>query len=151
MDTNTNTTVVNLTAFIIPNPAAKLKEFGKSSRNHLIAPCTVLGIPASNDPEEKWINMWILGDDPKNDNFSCHGYSDHYVSDLGLEYYKKPTPEFFAPKYIPLNVLREIKEGDTKEFESWNGVKVRITFEQKGHRYERHGKFEETLRNIGGF
>ena len=148
MDTNTNTTV-NLTVFVIPNHSSTFKEIHCTDKNYCLSQCTVLGVPCSNDPNEKWIQVWISGDiNEENDNFSAHGYSGHYRKDLDVDWVKKPTAEASAPHRLPLSFLKNAKEGEVRALEAWNGAKVLLKFEQRGHRYERFGNFEDVVRYV---
>lgn len=147
---DTNTKAVELNCFIIPNRATKFKDIVLGSEKiRLLTTCTVIGVPCSNDPDEIWVQVWISGNNKENDNYTDHTYPEEEREALQIpKWAKKPDDVVFAPHHLPLSVLKHVKEGTTLEFTGWYGTKVRMTFKQKGYRYERFGNFEDVLQHV---
>ena len=89
-----------------------------------------------------WIQVWCYDDE--NDNLTDHGIpSDHMLAFIGNDHYEK-----HAPRAVPYEFVKDMKEGDRKStFIKNNGDTIEIEWvaEQLGHRYSRFGKFQDVV------
>lgn len=140
-----STPVTNCTCFIIPNGADRFKAC--YSRDDYEVQLKTLGISKPDD-EEPMFQTWFFSD--ANDNHTCHGWGEELCARFGIGYDPKhPTyMEYDAPSRMPYSVLKDVKEGDVKEFTAPSGAKIRVKFEQLPWRYGRHGRFEEVVNNL---
>ena len=153
-ETAINENTLNIGCFVVPNGPMDfdwMKEhytpkFVDMMRKDTYGPLDTLGIPHKED--EKYIEVWFYADG--HDNLTDHGYGKELSEFLGLEYNARYSTcnKLSAPHHLPYNILKDVKEGDVKTFTTKNGKTVKITFQQKGHRYSNLGNFEDLVQQI---
>jgi hypothetical protein len=84
------------------------------------------------------VQVWFL--DPKQEN-PVGGHSN--LNDHGY-FLADDCVLYKFPSYIPLSLIKRLKEGDKFEFEGSHG-KFTVTVSQSKWRYRRYGQFEEVL------
>lgn len=86
------------------------------------------------------IEIWTTG--MGSENWQDHGIPDSIsIPEAGI------SPEYF-PGYLPLRVVKDLKEGDVLELTWFNGETLRITASQLPYRYRDLGRFEDALRHV---
>ena len=148
--TTTNTsasTTLNVACFIIPNGLSTFggMYFGDSFKDQ----CRKMGISEEYLSDDNLtFECWFTGEGE--DNLSAHGWGERICGLLGLPYDPKhPTYDSLsAPARFPVALVKDLKEGDMLTFTAPTGVKINVTFEQMGHRYQRHGRFEALLADL---
>ena len=146
--------VLNMKCFIIPRGAMSYKKMeenvSRDYREMIQADTTeqlsVLGI--EHDKDDFFIPTWFHCEG--HTNLTDHGYGPVLCEFLGIEWDpQRPTlMKRDAPHLMPYQVLKDVKEGDTKTFTTRNGKTVKITFQQKGYRYDHRGTFDEIVKDL---
>ncbi len=165
----------NAAVFVIPNGAIYCHEFAINSQvERYIRYCTDLceqkGIKfdPDNDPivqvwftssyNEDLCNDYLKDDNLKSDNLEAHGFWTDGA------YYS------FRYGYLPLPLIKDIKEGDNMDLEfevekeivikdgkrkyleygygEKNRINLHITFDQRSYRYRNFGNFEDVVRKV---
>ena len=142
------TNTIELNAFVVPNSARKFEDFSccvNQQKSYLAN----IGMFAKDD-KEPLIEVWMHGGGE--DNCTDHGYTKSQLEALGLPEDAEGTGlghdafgRIHAPSYLPYHIVKDVKEGDTREFTAPNGCIVKIKFEQLPYRYRNHGRFEEVV------
>lgn len=136
--TNNNSTI-SFEAFIVPNNLVKWETMPNYLKERLAADLRRFGI----EPDEgEYAQVWILSESLGLENATDHGLDREVCETLGLDYAKRG---YYAPGYLPVSLIRGLKEGDSVTTTSENGTNIVIKFEQKPYRYGRFGRFEEVL------
>ena len=117
--------------FVIPNQALTEKREGFDFMNRWITlnqkDYIPLGISLSK--EDTYVQVWV--GDEEVDNWTSN--SDK----LGQRF----------PSWLPLSILKDVKEGDTIKLK-WNNETIELIANQLDYRYKRFGKFEDVLKSI---
>lgn len=151
---------INGKLFIIPNaPTGKSDDMKdedwnliRESLDRILFP---YGLEAS---EEANVEVWAFS--PEVDNWSDH-WSDFYEwlggenvsieSPLSEEECKARWRRAISnsfPKYLPVEILRNLKEGDTLTLYRFDGLKVNLKIAQLDGRYRQFGTFEKVLEQL---
>lgn len=168
-----NNKTYNAACFVIPNGAGYCHEFVIDSyKERYIRYCTDLcaqkGIKfdPDNDPI---VQVWFASeydedldnDYLKEDNLGCDNLEAH-------GFWAGDTRYNFRYAFLPLPLIKDIKEGDTMDLEfevteemvRENGkrkfiddgkedhIKLHITFDQRSYRYRNFGNFEDVVRKV---
>lgn len=163
----------NVACFVIPNAAGYCKQFLLDSykeryERYCTDLCAQKGIKfdPDNDP---LVQVWFVsdydGNDPidylkednlKSNNLEAHGF---WVEDADYS---------FRYGYLPLPLIKDIKEGDTMDLEfevekemvregkkrkylaygERDRIKLHVTFDQRSYRYRNFGNFEDVVRKV---
>lgn len=163
----------NTACFVIPNGAGYCHEFVINSQvERYIRYCTDLcaqkgiNFDPDNDPivqvwfasdyDEKLGNDYLKEDNLGSDNLEAHGF---WTDDANYS---------FRYGYLPLPLIKDIKEGDTMDLEfevekeiiregskrkyldygEKDRIKLHITFDQRSYRYRNFGNFEDVVRKV---
>ena len=133
---------VNLNCFIVPNDGMRFNLFLDCLRKSMKKDLNNIGIVPEDTDD--MIQVWISAENE--DNCSDHGFPDDILKTLGLE--DESRFDRRCPKFLPYSILKDVKEGDVKQFVAPNGAMINIKFEQLPYRYRRFGTFEETLNYV---
>ena len=152
--------IYNAVCFVIPNGAGYCHNFLLDSyKERYTRYCTDLcqqkGLifDPDNDP---LVQVWFGSDDLGSDNLEAHGF---WAEDENYS---------FRYGYLPLPLIKDIKEGDTMDLEfeiekemvregekhkyieygEKDRIKLHITFDQRSYRYRNFGNFEDVVRKV---
>lgn len=124
--------------FIIPNAITKSAK-GSYWYDMISSELSeVLGINELKD-EQEFIQLWYHSDD--SENWQDHGIPEDLVPK------EKKGEKFYMPSYLPLEMVKDMKEGD-KIILNVLGTDVEFTAQQLGYRYCRFGKFENVMSEL---
>lgn len=98
--------------------------------------------------DSTYIEVWCVTPDKKGSNWGS-GFemvsANNWDKDLNSEENENLGEQF--PKYLPLCLIKDLKEGDKIVFPTKWGL-VELTMRQLAYRYRRFGKFEEVLQKL---
>ena len=133
---NTEKKVFNVDIFIIPNEMYDINsDWNKNnpSNKWIEDKCSkVLGMKSESG---KYIQIWTVGHDCDNWSCSCDHCPANIEGDEGFRY----------PELIPIELVRDLKEGETKTVETGTMV-INMTAKQLSYRYRSFGAFEEVMK-----
>lgn len=145
----------NAEMFIIPNSAGRVTEFISKERAIREAQSICSSVGKDFDENDPLVQVWICSDDLDTENLCRHGATVEIEGeDYFLEY-----PEI--SEYIPLSIIKDLKEGETATFGYTNiatinnndkNIKVDLMLNVKAnqldYRYSRFGTFESVLSKV---
>lgn len=136
--------VINGEMFVVPNSATKFDSKYQSSITSMKEISSVYNMEVTD--ETLLVEIWVTDDN--SENWSCHGVPESCQSiaewlpgarsPLGLQW----------PSYIPYDLVKDLKEGETLDVNFPNGYIVKLTANQKSYRYKRYGNFEEVVNYV---
>lgn len=133
---NTEKKVFNVNIFIIPNELYNVySDWNKNNpgTKTIEGRCEkVLGLKSVSG---KYIQIWTVGHDC--DNWSCS--CEHCPANI------EGDEEFRYPEFMPIELVRDLREGDTKTVVTDTMV-INMTAKQLSYRYRSFGAFEEVMK-----
>ena len=91
---------------------------------------------------EKYVQVWIHRPAEGNDS----NWTDHGIPEEFKGIFKYPEDiRAYAPRVLPLNLLKEKKEGDEMVVAETDEYIVTMKFQQLNYRYQRFGTFETVI------
>lgn len=129
-------------AFIIPNRILNWDDMPQYLKDRVYVENERIGIRTD---DSKYVQVWILSEELGIDNATDHGFPKEVCETLGFDYMER---NYYAPGWIPLNRIKDFKEGDILEVVSENGTAIEIKFTQRPYRYSSFGTIEEVLEHL---
>lgn len=135
---------LNFNVFIVPNGMLNWDDMPNYLKDKVYAENERLGIKTD---DYKYCQVWIFSEELNIENATDHGLPKRICDILGLDYESK---NYYAPSWLPLLAIEDLKEGDVLRTVSENGTEISFKFEQLPYRYARFGRLEEVLQYLKG-
>ena len=132
--------IINVLCFIVPNEIRRFGalKFVKDSHAKALANIGITNL--SDDTILAQVRVDRHGIDLTN-----HGWGEALCNLFGIPWdAKHPTYlERDAPHFLPLDLIQDVHDGDTKDFVTKTGAIVRMRFSELDSIYCRFGRFED--------
>ena len=154
-----HTICINAKAFIIPNPASKLREFAdETKKEYFRGLATINNIELNNN--DKMVQLWLHDkEELKLDNLCRHPTKIKIADGREIRF------QFYELENFPAKLLEGVKENDVVKykvpyvreiFEKVDGelkeitdlkiiLDITMTCQQQGYRYMSFGNFEDVV------
>ena len=129
--------------FIIPNNGVRGSEMIGNSFRALEKSWAQFGVKV--DIDDMFIQTWFTTED--HDTISDHGLPDEMIG-LPCEEIRGGFHQARWAHHVPVELVKELKEGESITLTSDKEVSIKITAAQKKYRYKGFGSFEDTLKTV---